>query len=171
MPVTFINDVCDRLGKLWRDLAGSCQMVQRFALVEARHFDCPFDHRPFAIDIKPLRSMRDWNDATINLRRVAPVDIDFVFAGALAFIERRIIQEGKPQCTLDLQHSMRLEEHDRYVGIDALRRAVLNPAAKKGKHRILVPVWGLWLGRIRHGRSTAAPTSFPSRSRASASLA
>src|SRR6476620_2726995 len=166
-----IENVCDILGKICRDSAGSGQMVQCLSLVETGHFDRPFDYRTVSANLKSLWAARDRNHTAVNLWRVAPVDGEFLLAGTLALVECRVVQEGEPYCTLDLQDPILFQEHDRRVGIDTRHCCVVNPAAKKSEHVFLVWLRGVWLRRVHHGRSTAAPTSFPCRSRVSASLA
>src|ERR1700752_4446530 len=112
--------------------------------------------------------MRDRNDATVEPGSIAPVDREFVFAGLLALLECRVIEEGQPHRALDLQHPVGLEEYDRGMGVDPLCRSAADLLVKKAERRALVGLIDVGAG---HGRSTAAPTSLPSRSRAKASLA
>lgn len=55
------------------------------------------------------------------------------------------------------------------MGVDPLGDAAANTFAKEGEHGVLIRLLAIRL--VCHGRSTAAPTSRPSRKRARASLA
>ena len=165
------DDIREHLRQFWLDAAGSGEVIQGFAFIEPGHFDGPFDGGPVAVDLDATGCPRDRNDAPIKLWRVASVDREFLLAGSLALVERRIVEEGQPHRALDLQHPVGFEEHDRGMGIDPLCGSAADFLVEKAQHCALVLLIDIGHRRPAHGRSTAAPTSLPSRNPANASLA
>src|SRR5438552_279617 len=124
-----------------------------------------------------IAAPRDANDAPIELRGIACIDMQLLFAGTLALLESRIVEKRQPHRALDLQHAIAAEKDRRGVGVDPLgapRRAEAG-TFQKIEYAILEAVLG-GLGdhggwfRV-HGCNTAAPVICPARNLAKTSLA
>ena len=116
------------------------EMVQRLGLVEAAHFDRPLDDLAVTADREPpVRRARDRDHAAVDLRRIAPVDLDLGLAGGLALVERRKIEEREFYRALDLECSLAGEKHRRRMGIEALdlRTAMGRQIGEQREHRLL----------------------------------
>ena len=150
------------------DLLRLGDTIQRLLLVEAGHFDRPFDRRAASADLKRhLVGARDRNDAAVDLRGIAGIDFQFLLAGTLALRKRRVVEKRQPDRALDLQCAIAAEKHQRGVGVDPLatlpRRSrslrenqTPDPASRSRSPRI-----GGW--SRAHGCSTAAPMICPDR--------
>ena len=70
---------------------------------------------------------RDRHHAAIDRRRERAVDRDLGLAGALALVERGIIEERKAHRALDLERALARQEYRRGMGVDArhLRAAMV----------------------------------------------
>ena len=105
----------------WFDCPGGSDTVERLLLIEPHHFDRPFDRGTLSVDFKNAVGIaRDGNNAPVELRRIAGVDLQFLLAGALALLQRRIIEEGQPNGALDLQCPVPAEKDHGGMGVDAL---------------------------------------------------
>src|SRR5262249_61023176 len=110
----------------------------------------------------PSRVARDPHDGAVDLRRIAPVDLDLGGAGGLALIKRRKIEEGEFYRALDLEHALAGEEHNGRVRIDALDlgAAVRRRIGEQGEDRLL-RVGGVipWLRKFDLGLAAFLQTS------------
>ena len=114
------NGVCQG----WRDLLRPGDAIQRLLLVESGHFDRPFHRHAAAADRQAaIIGAVDGDHPQVELRGVDRIDFQFLFAGAFALFERRVIQERQPHRPLDLQGAVTAEKHHRGMGIDPLAAA------------------------------------------------
>ena len=153
----------------WIDRPGGSDTVERLLLIEPHHFDRPFDRGTRSVDFKsPVGIARNSNNAAVELRRIAGVDLQFLLAGALALLQRRIVEEGQPNGALDLQCAVAAEKYHGGMGVDALAALCRTKAGpiEEIEHALLID-----LGRygsidrllFGHGCSTAAPVTCPAR--------
>ena len=111
--------ICDGVDKTGIERPGFGQMIDGLPLVETGHFNGELDGRAVSIDGQgPVACSGDWDDAAIDLRRELSVDPDLFVAGRLPLRQRRIIQEGKADGTLDLQRAIAFEKNRCRMGID-----------------------------------------------------
>ncbi len=122
-------------------LPACAKPVERRVLVEAAHFDRPFDracrHRRARAGRPASRVIA--HHAAVDLGRERPVDAKLRLAGALALGERRIVQERKAHRALDLEGAVAGEKHRGRMGIDALDRlaAMGRGVGQQGEDRLL----------------------------------
>ena len=141
----------DREG--WIDRPGGSDTVERLLLIEPHHFDRPFDRGTRSVDFKdPVGIARDGNNAAVELWRINGVDLQFLLAGALALLQRRVVEEGQPNGALDLQGPVAAEKYHGGMGVDALAALCRTEAGaiEKIEHALLID-----LGRYRFHRSAA----------------
>ena len=157
----------DREG--WIDRPRRSDTVERLLLIEPHHFDRPFDRGTRSVDFKgPIGIARDGNNAAVELWRIAGVDLQFLLAGALALLQRRIVEEGQPNGALDLQGPVAAEKYHGGMGVDALAALCRTEAGaiEKIEHALLIDLgsYGSIDRRLfGHGCSTAAPVICPAR--------
>ncbi len=102
------------------EFAALGEMVEGLVLVEALHFDRPFDR--FAGPVESQRTVglpRDRDNAAVKLRREFAIDVEFGAAGRFPFVERRVIEEGITHRALDLDGAFAGQEYHRGVGLAA----------------------------------------------------
>src|SRR4051794_32661813 len=96
-------------------------MIDGLTLVETRHLDRKFDRRTAAIDAqRPVRALRDRNDAMVDLRCERAVYSYFLIAGGFSLLQCRVVQEGKAYGALDLQGAVAFEKNRCRMGIDPM---------------------------------------------------
>ena len=159
------NRICEGGRKRRSDLMRLRDTIKRLLLVEARHFDRPLDRGATSVDFKrAVAALRDGNNPSIELRGIAPIDIQFFFAGALTLLERRIVEKRQPHGAFDLQRAIAAEKHHRRVGIDPFGAPGRTEAGtfQKMKDATLEEALRGCGDRLRvHGCSTAAPDPGP----------
>ncbi|QQO22580.1 hypothetical protein JJB98_22900 [Bradyrhizobium diazoefficiens] len=114
------------------------------------------------------KSSRD--DAVIDLWRQWPVDSDFFVAGRFTLVERRIVEQGKPDGTLDPHRTLAAEEERSCVSI----RVTPGWPVSVRKIRSWAAISSFMetgIQKHHHGVSTAAPRIWPARSMFRTSLA
>ena len=130
-PLRLRGDRRERMGRMHRlrqcvrragrNGAGPGEMIEGVTLVEAGHLHGPLDGGAFAVQCKAVWLARDRHHPAIDTRRITGVDGEFLLTAEPALLQRRVVEEGQPDRTLDLEHAILREEHDRNVGVDALR--------------------------------------------------
>ena len=95
--------------------------IERLLLVEPRHFDRPFDGSTRAVDFEgAIGIARDGDNAPVELGGVAGIDLQLLLAGALALLQRRIVEKRQAHGPLDLQCPVAAEKNHRGMGVDPL---------------------------------------------------
>jgi hypothetical protein len=103
------------------DRAPICKLVECLGLIEAAHFDRPFDglsspaQRQLSVGLS-----RDSRDAPIKVRRKGTIRFEFSFASCPALSQRGIIKEREAYRSLDLESTRPSEKYSGGVRIDAL---------------------------------------------------
>ncbi|WP_456666036.1 hypothetical protein [Bradyrhizobium sp. USDA 3240] len=118
----FEQDGGQSLAKLRADFIPLCEMIECLVLVEASHFDGPFDNRTGPPDHKPIALARDRNHPAIDGGGVALVDRNLIFASAPPLLQCREVEIGQLDRSLDLQDTRGFEKDDRTMGVDPLYR-------------------------------------------------
>ena len=113
-----LDDAAERVGQCVVDLAGRNEMIERLAVVEARHVDRPFHRLALAADREAIALTRNGDHAAIDSRRIGAVDLELGLAGRFAPFQRGKIQERKLHRAFDLERARACQKTGR-MGIDA----------------------------------------------------
>jgi len=134
------NRTAQRIGESGIDAAGLGEMIKRGVLVEATHFNRPFDRCPGAVQLEgAIGFSGDGHNAAVDLGGKRLVDRELGLTSRFAFCERRIVQKGKTHCLLHLQRARPCKKNRGGVGVDAFdcRAPMGGGVRQKSKDRLL----------------------------------